>query len=470
MNNLLKFYNGLPIFTSPWQANSYFYSPGLEYLTYPLIKTFGVVLDIRYFRLIVIIIGFITAIFTTMTMNILVSKIENNAQSIWLTFIIFGLALLSIFQNFTADVVHPDCLHILHAVIVLYLCCKAVFRKSFKLALISVIVAGIGVFTKQTEVLAVVGPLLIYTLMNIWGWKRLLLLIVVGSCITIISIFLLWLPEYAYFYTYEIPANNALMLKNLLFLANLKFWGVLPVFVLAACIYLWFSKGEKRSFFICWLLVGLFAAVPNILAYIKYLGNWNNLGIIKLWLLIICWPCLLFFPRIFLQFFWLNKDIDAKKIFLVNSVTIILFLGLLIQIYPKKVIPTNLHYKYCQAIEDLVKHDVQNKRSVMISQGTMYYISAGFNGVPLDRGNSVLELKNANKLSLAGTKERIATKSYDRIYLNTNLDRYGKEILETIDKNYILIESIAPPPESHDFFSGLHPGLLGLGRVFAPSL
>src|SRR6185312_1654253 len=47
LTNLLKLDLGQPLYGDPADANSFIYSPGLEYITYLILKPFGRHLDIR---------------------------------------------------------------------------------------------------------------------------------------------------------------------------------------------------------------------------------------------------------------------------------------------------------------------------------------------------------------------------------------------------------------------------------------
>ncbi|MCH7995800.1 MAG: hypothetical protein IIB57_15340, partial [Planctomycetes bacterium] len=52
MVDMLKIDQGLPIYSDPALANSFVYSPGLQYITFAFLKPFGLHLDIRFCRLI----------------------------------------------------------------------------------------------------------------------------------------------------------------------------------------------------------------------------------------------------------------------------------------------------------------------------------------------------------------------------------------------------------------------------------
>src|SRR4029077_46413 len=58
MTNMLKLANHLPLYSDPTDLNSFVYAPGLDYLTYALLAPLGRALDIRFCRLVNVLIGF----------------------------------------------------------------------------------------------------------------------------------------------------------------------------------------------------------------------------------------------------------------------------------------------------------------------------------------------------------------------------------------------------------------------------
>src|SRR5271157_2728438 len=52
LTNLLKLDHHRPVYTNPADGNSFVYAPGLEYLCFAILKPFGLELDIRFCRLI----------------------------------------------------------------------------------------------------------------------------------------------------------------------------------------------------------------------------------------------------------------------------------------------------------------------------------------------------------------------------------------------------------------------------------
>ena len=58
MTDMMKLSNHLPLYTDPHDVNSFVYSPGLEYLIYALLAPFGLLLDVRFCRIVNIAVGF----------------------------------------------------------------------------------------------------------------------------------------------------------------------------------------------------------------------------------------------------------------------------------------------------------------------------------------------------------------------------------------------------------------------------
>src|ERR1041384_1153444 len=114
MTSMLKLDQGEPLFSAPAAANSFVYSPGLEYLTFAVLKPFGVQLDIRYCRLCNVLIGVLAGAAAGLFVRRALRMLAPNFRSRGLALLGAGMAVLVIFRNFTADVTHPDNLVMLH--------------------------------------------------------------------------------------------------------------------------------------------------------------------------------------------------------------------------------------------------------------------------------------------------------------------------------------------------------------------
>lgn len=106
----MKLAQGLPIYTDPHDLNSYVYSPGLEYVTYAVLAPFGRGLDVRFCRLVNVVIGFAAA-FTAATLASRLSTALGGRPRRREATIVFLVATFIVFANVTAAVPHPDNLH-----------------------------------------------------------------------------------------------------------------------------------------------------------------------------------------------------------------------------------------------------------------------------------------------------------------------------------------------------------------------
>lgn len=150
MTDLLKIDRGLPVFTSPEQANSFIYSPGLDYLCYGILRPFGLQLDVRYCRLISVSAGILAA--AVAAVSITVMSRSEKPDCPWRSWLLltFLVAVLLIFSNFTSGVLHPENLFIFHAVATMFITFMALNRRSFRLALTAIVFASLGVWAADS--------------------------------------------------------------------------------------------------------------------------------------------------------------------------------------------------------------------------------------------------------------------------------------------------------------------------------
>lgn len=234
-----------------------------------------------------------------------------------------------------------------------------------------------------------------------------------------------------------------------------------------------------RCFLIPWLLLGVFEVGPSLAGYFKVNGTYNNLGIIDLWLFVLVWPFLgrtglapsrleaaglsdsghsaqpepaepiprganrlsegglAFFSSVFL----------LVSLFPVQVIPVRFFRFQLVKFPPVQFMIEEGHYQYCETYEKLVADDYREGKRILVPHGTMVLIRAGDREVPLDRINSVLELRSGGMAHLAGTAGRIRNRYYDRIYmpdfdLLISSSWYGDEIVAELEANYQEVERI----------------------------
>ncbi len=440
LTDMIKLDHHLPVFTAPADGNSFVYSPGLEYITYALLKPFGLELDIRFCRLVSVLIGVLAAGCGAMAIRRIARATSTLGRSRLFGFVTWGVVFLVLSKNFTADIPHPDNLQALHALLVFWLCLTALETKRFGLAVATMIVAGVGVFTKQVEVIAFVGPAAAFALLGEWGWKRWLLLAGIGVAVAAISLYLLWLPRYARFYTFDLLAHQGLDLKKIsMAVSDLlrRDRGALLILSIPAGWRLWRAQGAARRYLICWVAVGCFSTPLNMAAYLKTSGIWNNLILFELWLILIVWP---FVGMLLDGRLTVTTEVSDEKTtdripripVMAGCALTLVFLGLLV---PIKKPPGADDYRYCGAIQAMVNADVQAGRKVLVAHGAEFLLRAGVRDVPRDLANTIYELDRGGVASLSEINTRIEAGYYDRIYLIKGA-WYGEETLKNLAKHY----------------------------------
>src|SRR5581483_5913900 len=165
-------------------------------------------LDIRWVRLVSTLLGLLGAGFGALTVRRLLLTQVPLAQT-KLFFVVTWCVIWQVLsKNFMADVPHPDNLHALHALLTLYLTWVAVESKKFSAALGVMVWTGLGIFTKQTEALSLVGPLAAFAVCRTWSLGRWLLLAAVGAGILLVSAVVLLSPEPARVWTLQLLTSH----------------------------------------------------------------------------------------------------------------------------------------------------------------------------------------------------------------------------------------------------------------------
>ena len=124
-------------------------------------------------------------------------------------------------------------------------------------------------------------------------------------------------------------------------------------------------------------------------------------------------------------------------------------------------------YAACAEIQKQVDADVKAGRKVLIGHGMMYLLRAGSREVPLDRVNSILELKAAGYANLTQFPERIRQRYYDRLYLTVET-WYPPEFVALIEKHY-QVQTVVKRSECSDHIeSGRYVPLIGECRILVP--
>jgi hypothetical protein len=337
-------------------------------------------------------------------------------------------------------------------------------RRSFGLALATMVFAALGVFAKQTLCVAFVGPALVFARFNPWGWRQWILLAVAGALASAVALAVLWHPVNARFWTWEVLTHHKVhltrfywMLMDLLH-ADRAFLAALG---LAAVAILWRTGTAGREYLQMWIAVGLCSVAPGALAYAKHFGTWNNLIIFQLWLLVLVWPAI---------GAWLNQPPPvpsggggSRFNFLLGALFVV-FVGLLL---PTRFPANRAMYDCCATVQERVSADINAGRRVLVTQGTMYQLRAGSREVPLDRVNSIVDVVAAGLGDRVGMIGRIRAHHYDRIYLVVE-DWYGDAILAELYKHYSVTDVVKlDEPSGHSELCRFLP-LMGPCKILSP--
>ncbi|MBU0581291.1 MAG: hypothetical protein KKA19_08950, partial [Candidatus Margulisbacteria bacterium] len=220
-----------------------------------------------------------------------------------------------------------------------------------------------------------------------------------------------------------------------------------------------FYKSKTRSLLISWFFIGIFVVIPNIFGAFKQMGLWNSFTLPNIWILLIVWPWLINLPNTLEKSPWMQKNKIAKHSLLITAFTLILCFAVILPFRPIKIPPKDLHYQYCAKIEQAIKTDLEQGSNILLPHGIMHLIRNNYIGVPLDRANSIIELKSANQTDQTLTLSRIKNKQYDRIYMNIVPEQWlGDKITQAIEDNYKITDFIEGPP------------IIGIGRGFQEDL
>ena len=441
LTNIMKLDQHQPVYTNPADGNSFVYSPGLEYICYALLKPFGLELDIRYCRFISMMLGVFASLFGALAITRLAKSYVSVARKKLFFFATWGLVWLVLSKNFMADIDHPDNLHAFHATLIFWLTFLAVETRRFGLALLTMIIAGLGVFTKQTEALSVAGPALVFLIYNPWGSKRWLLLATIGGIVMASSVYVLWLPPYAKFWTFDLlrhqriwPTRSYLLLNDFIYMDR----GVLLCLAFFAIPCFWGLRNSARRYFVCWAVIGFFAAGPNVLAYLKTMGIWNNLIIFEIWMILLVWP----FVGMVMDSYGAAKPAprnvsalpwDSR---LLPAAIYLLTLFFLLLLLPMKVPPRPGEYDFGRRLESAVRANLQSGHRVLLSHSTEILVRAGVTNPPIDRCNSILEMFAGKLDYLSDITNRLDSHYYDRIYLVTG-DWYESNVLAVLNRDYV---------------------------------
>ena len=448
MTNLLKLWNGAPIYGDPTDVNSFIYAPGLEYLTWAVLAPFGVALDIRFCRLVSVLLGLGAA--ATMAVTRLrvaddIGAAEGRPATRRARFLAaaFSIGALVVFANFTSFVPHPDNLQMLHAALTLFLCHAALRTGSVARAVVAMAFAALGCLTKQTAAFTWVGALVALVVAGPWRWRTAIVLAATGAVVFACAALPLVIDPHARFFTIRLPLLQGITWSKWIGLFQEMFTGhrLVLVAIAPACALRIAGSGRRgRDFVVAWTALLCTAGLANVISYMKTEGSDNNFGIVGFWLLPLALANLPGFAE--------PQPTRASSWFL--AMRLAAFGLLLASAVPMWTPLPASASTYCSAFVDAVGNDLRAGRRVLLAHGTTPLIWNGARDVPLDRGNTVLEYMFGGRLDLAQKMtERIQARHYDRIYVNT---RWYFWQMPLIEKHYREVQRI-PHAEVHTPFA-----------------
>ncbi|MBX3190761.1 MAG: hypothetical protein KF819_27435 [Labilithrix sp.] len=480
MTNMLKLSNGESTFDAPRDANSWVYSPGLEYLCFALLRPLGLQLDIRAARIVAVALGLVAAVFASRSAAELLAVLRkpSAADRSFRLFAIAALVLL-FFRSFTSDVVHADNLYIAHASISLYLCIRAASTGSYRGGLLAVGVSALGPLAKQTGSFGFVGIAVVLCLLHgsRWSLGRRLGLIALGAGIWAGATGLLMSSANSRFWLFDLLSRHAVVWSSAVSLLHLCFEYphrvVLLGLALLAAMRLVASRDRRAGVFLASWAAGLTAVLPALAGYLKVGGGWNNLTIFDLWIAILALPVAWgAMASAFERDASAANDAPTREGGVGRATTWAAALALLvIFLVPLKLPPTRGQYAFGHALDAAVRDDLAAGRRILLPHGMMPLLRAGHRVVPMDRAGSVLESNMGEHADLPGTKARVEEHYYDRIYLFVS-DWYGQEIVKAIEQNYhevLQIPGDATYPYVDEYLSGQTGFMHRAVRVMAPN-
>jgi hypothetical protein len=450
LTNMLKLHNGVELYGPPADANSFVYSPGLEYLCHTLLSPLGLNLDVRACRVVNVAVALVAvgaaAHFMRSLLDVSTDGSEGDGpdrgRDRWAVRVLFvGAAALVLVKNLAFDICHPDNLHALHLAGGIALAYHAMRRHSFGWALGTSALLGGGILLKQTCALGGVGVGLYLALWGRreWGARRSALLVAAPVVVTAFGAWWLLIhQEHGRYWLLEVLLRHPKAITKLdyLWAYEAAFLHRAPLYLGAVLFALRSLLGDRekvREATGLWLFAGLFGVSPALSAYVKEFGLFNNIIVIDLWAAMLVLPSL-----VALAHRELERRADSPLGIVAAATLVVIGLGL----YPTKRQPLRDHWRYGRELEAALREDRAASRRVLVAHGTAAWLRAGLRDVPRDRSNSVLELDAAHRADDAETAARFAARHYDRIYVGW--PRYADDMEEALRKHYRKVGTIAP--------------------------
>jgi hypothetical protein len=442
MTNMLKLTLGQAVYSDPADVNAFVYSPGLEYVSFALLRPLGLQLDVRACRVVVVALGALACGSAARVGAGLLASLGSARRS-RLVFLGFGATTCAavLGKNFTADVCHPDNLLMAHMTVSLALGAWALKSARPAHALVAVAFASLAVFAKQTGAGAG-GAMAAGLLLAEPAFRRRWVIASLASAallVTGLALATLLVPAHARFWVLEVPSAHRLEVWKIQVLIRQDIIGVPHRLLLLALVpfaFVWLRL--RRETFparlaLLWLCLGLAGVLPILSAYFKEMGGWNNLGVVDLW------ASVLVLPVLWQHVITLLERTESPPTAAALPVGALVLL--LLTTPPTRLPPTPAHWEYCRLLDRKIQEAVGRGERVLLAHGAMPLLRAGLREVPRDRANSALELVYARQSGKMGMGARLEQRRYDRIFVNGTLGWYGP-MQATIQKSYKVVETI----------------------------
>src|SRR5262249_15808325 len=156
----------------------------------------------------------------------------------------------------------------------------ALESRSLMLATAAVCFGGIGLWLKQTAGFGAAGAVAALLLAGHWRWTARLWLVAAGALTTWPAVPLLFSYPYRRLYTADLPSSHGVQYAKLLQWAWSAEWyrgALYACLPFALAVYLARAPGSAvRRLLVVWFFIGVFEALPALVAYCKTMGDWNN--------------------------------------------------------------------------------------------------------------------------------------------------------------------------------------------------
>lgn len=416
LTDLIKFRNGIPIYTDPTDNNSSVYTPGAQLLTYGIARLLGLVSVpgmrvIQYAHLALA--ALVAAAATHLFARRFLAEHEYRHRAAWValwTPLLF-LAMTEDRFNFNVHTLHPDTLTLLFTASAAWLMARYVHRPSRPVMAAMAVLPALAFWSKQSNLIW--GPIfgLLLLVVPRWSFRRAVGFGLVAAAAGAASIVVLRLfgGPHAFYMVFEVLGSKEVSLARSAF--SLVSAGGFVALTLAGFVLLARPR-PSRELVITW---GIAFALILVQAYTTGIG-WlkNHLGPgLLLGTIFFCAAL----PRIWTD---LARWTPATPLWrgAVLAGVLGVWGGLDLVRSPVNTVPPDV-YRYIAEIER--EFEGMDPARTLLDRGTWVYWPSGTvmkdraTGVQLHTGRNQPEV---NREMLAATIDRISSRAYDRILMH----------------------------------------------------